>query len=47
MKFTKELTREQMEFDLVWYYLEVTGYFLVSGYDYWLSTSLHPILPSP
>lgn len=39
MKFTKEFFKENMELDTVWYNLETTAYFLVSGYDYWLSTS--------
>lgn len=37
MKFTKEFFKENMELDTVWYNLETTAYFLVSGYDYWLS----------
>lgn len=47
MKFTKELNREKMELDMVWYNLEITAYFLVSGYDYWLSMSscYNPLLP--
>lgn len=46
LKFRKELFREKMDFDMVWYNLEITAYFLVSGYDYWLSMSfpLRPLL---